>query len=67
MDKCPKCHKMSLVFDPYSKMARCLRLECMYREVVDQVRYSSKYQSQSKELTQQLSLSLDNPGLISNK
>lgn len=67
MDKCPKCHKMSLVFDPYSKMAKCLRLECTYREGVDQVRYSSKFQSQSEEFKQQLSLSFDNTGLVANK
>ncbi len=67
MDKCPKCHKMSLVFDPYSRMAKCLRLECAYREVVDHARYSSKFQRQSEELERQLSLSFDFTSLASDR
>ena len=67
MDKCPKCNNISLVFDPYSKMAKCLRIECTYREAADSVRYSSKFQSESKELEQQLSLSFDSTTLAGNK
>ena len=66
MEKCPKCRKISLVFDPYTKTAKCLRLECTYREPIDYVRYSNKYTSVDKLPEKQLTLSLGHTGLIGN-
>lgn len=67
MDKCPKCHKLSLDFDSYSKMAKCLRLDCTYSEATDHARYSSKFQEKSKGFEQQLSLFFDSTNPAGNK
>jgi len=48
MDTCPECCQYSLVFDPYVKVAQCLRLECGYGESMSNSDYQLKFQSKDR-------------------
>jgi hypothetical protein len=64
MDRCPKCKELSLVFDPYTKKAKCLRLECGYREVIDRATYAYKFRYQIKDSEQLPLFESDNIGAV---
>ena len=42
MEECPRCHQPSLIYDPYRKVAKCLRLKCGYGEEMSCDEYSAK-------------------------
>ena len=54
METCPKCNHDSLVFDPYTKSARCLQMECQYKEQMDYVQYSERFEKEEKNIAHKL-------------
>ena len=43
MDQCPKCQHQTLIYDPYTKKAKCLRIECGYKESINSTTYRFKF------------------------
>lgn len=56
MDNCPVCNHRSLVYEPRTKNARCLRLECGYVKEMSYIEYSKEFELADKNLVQKLSL-----------
>ena len=59
MEKCPKCQQISLIYDPYMHVAKCLRLKCGYRETMDSAEYSSKFEEEDRNMVHKLSFPIN--------
>lgn len=57
MEVCPKCNRESLVYDPHIKSARCLRIECGYKEEMAHTEYSRRFEHEDKNVAHKLSFS----------
>ena len=55
MEVCPKCSYETLVYDLYTKSARCLSSECQYRERMGHEQYSARFEVGAKNLAYKLS------------
>ena len=50
METCPKCKHDTLVYDPHTKSARCLQMECQYKEQMDYSQYSRQFENGEKNI-----------------
>jgi len=55
MEDCPRCGKQTLVYDPHTKGAHCLRLECDYYEGMSYCSYSDRFEGEEKNMVHKLS------------
>lgn len=54
MENCPKCRHDTLIYDPRTKSARCLQMECQYKEQMEYSQYSSKFEDGEKNIAHKL-------------
>ncbi len=57
METCPKCKHETLVYDPHTKSARCLTMECQHNERMDYEHYSKEFEKEDKNVAHKLSFS----------
>ena len=57
METCPKCDHDSLVYDPSTKSARCLRMECQFTSHMNNAEYSKRFEEEDKNIAHKLSFS----------
>lgn len=50
--RCPQCNEMSLIYDYYMKVTKCLRLDCNYIKSEDYNSYYLTYRLNIKDTTQ---------------
>lgn len=56
METCPKCNQDKLIYDLYTKSARCLQMECQYRERMTYEQYSKQFEKEDKNVANKLAL-----------
>ena len=56
METCPKCKHDTLIYDPHTKSARCLQMECQYKERMDYPQYSKQFEKEEKNIAHKLAL-----------
>ena len=54
METCPKCKHDTLIYDPHTKSARCLQMECQYKERMDYPKYSKQFEKEEKNIAHKL-------------
>lgn len=54
METCPQCHQETLIYDLYTKSARCLQMECQYNERMDYPQYSKQFEKEEKNIAHKL-------------
>lgn len=54
MEKCPKCKRDTLVYDPRTKSACCLNMDCPYRERMAYEQYSKQFEKEDKDIAHKL-------------
>jgi len=54
MEACPKCKHDTLVYDPYTKSARCLTMECQFTKHIDNAEYSKQFEKEEKNIVHKL-------------
>jgi len=59
MEVCPKCHNHSLEYDPHGRSARCLRMDCDFRESMDFSEYSERFEREEKNVADRLTLPMN--------
>ena len=57
METCPECNKQSLVYDPHTRSARCLNIQCPYREEMGYAEYSKRFEKEEKNVVHKLAFS----------